>query len=600
MLCEYCGCEIDDSSNACPKCGKAVSEAVNDDVTSRLFEAAKTNDVETLRKLIDSGVDIETKDSNGLTPLMWAAKANSIDSTKKLIAMGANIEARDKKGLTPLIWSAKEGSNDVTKILITVGASIEGKDKNGKTALFFVAEKNLKAAEQILIDAGANIMAEDFYGFTALMRAAENDSVDAAKVLLDADINNRLSTESLKKAAYCNSLAVAKFLMSLCEDKLKEVGWTMLMSITRDIARNTNNFFYSARAIRILANVGVDINKKDKKGWTALMYIASLKSPRRKPKPTYSDHLLYSIFGSRESNDYPVDVAELLITAGADIDAKSDADVTALMIATQNDSIDIVELLICSGADVNARDKNGRTALMIATYKGRENIAKALIKSGANLNEKDKNGRTALMYAVNTSYAKEGDYETHERVKNIVKKLLNAGADVNIQDNNGLTALMFATETRHTAIANLLIKFGADIETKANDGSTALIIAEGNHEKGYQSRHIVRLLRHAGAKNSGFLPDIELKINEKDASNEEFGKKLVEVKFARRKWIYSDGHEENNIWRAYNFYNPDSLYANIRSSKYKYWRETGLVKLIISIDDNENKNKDITECIVNA
>jgi ankyrin repeat protein len=47
--------------------------------------------------------------------------------------------------------------------------------------------------------------------------------------------------------------------------------------------------------------------------------------------------------------------------------------------------IDIVQLLITSGADINTINSDGKTPLVIATERGNINVRKALIAAGASL-----------------------------------------------------------------------------------------------------------------------------------------------------------------------------------------------------------------------
>ena len=56
-----------------------------------------------------------------------------------------------------------------------------------------------------------------------------------------------------------------------------------------------------------------------------------------------------------------VNVINALIQAGADVNAKSNGDWTALMRAARENTADVVNTLIKAGADINVN--NGRTAL---------------------------------------------------------------------------------------------------------------------------------------------------------------------------------------------------------------------------------------------
>ena len=61
------------------------------------------------------------------------------------------------------------------------------------------------------------------------------------------------------------------------------------------------------------------------------------------------------------------EIAENIITNGANVNAKDRFDNTPLHYAVQTDQKEIIELLIAKGADVNAKNNNGRTPLDLAT-----------------------------------------------------------------------------------------------------------------------------------------------------------------------------------------------------------------------------------------
>lgn len=98
---------------------------------------------------------------------------------------------------------------------------------------------------------------------------------------------------------------------------------------------------------------------------------------------------------------------------------------TALIAAAERGRVDVARLLLNAGADVNATDKYGSTALVSASSAGHADIVKLLIAAGANVNMKTTGtygGETALMAA-----SENGRTE-------IVRSLLEAGADSSVKD----------------------------------------------------------------------------------------------------------------------------------------------------------------------
>lgn len=69
---------------------------------------------------------------------------------------------------------------------------------------------------------------------------------------------------------------------------------------------------------------------------------------------------------------------KLLVDTGADVNAKSDNGLTALIIAVANDHPSNLRLLLSAGADPNAKDKDGKTPMMWANEQGRAEIVRIL------------------------------------------------------------------------------------------------------------------------------------------------------------------------------------------------------------------------------
>jgi len=74
---------------------------------------------------------------------------------------------------------------------------------------------------------------------------------------------------------------------------------------------------------------------------------------------------------------------ETFIAAGADLEARDNENMTALMRAAEKGYSDIVRILIDAGADISAKDKFGCTAFFKAADKNYVDIVKMLIAKGA-------------------------------------------------------------------------------------------------------------------------------------------------------------------------------------------------------------------------
>lgn len=77
------------------------------------------------------------------------------------------------------------------------------------------------------------------------------------------------------------------------------------------------------------------------------------------------------------------DVTQLLLTRGADVNAKTTSGVTPLHSAAYGASTNVVGFLIQWGADVNARANNGSTPLSVAKLRGNQPVVEYLIRANA-------------------------------------------------------------------------------------------------------------------------------------------------------------------------------------------------------------------------
>ena len=81
-----------------------------------------------------------------------------------------------------------------------------------------------------------------------------------------------------------------------------------------------------------------------------------------------------------------LEVMNLLINLGADINASSDTGYTPMLYACKMMNVDVVRSLVCNGADVQRPNNYGETSLMIAVDQCCEEICEILLENGADVN----------------------------------------------------------------------------------------------------------------------------------------------------------------------------------------------------------------------
>ncbi len=101
--------------------------------------------------------DVNARDIYGERPLMFAVEHNTNKQvTQFLLDNGADVNARDEDGWTALMWASTYNSRQVIQLLIDKGADVNTKDNNyGRTPLKQAYINNRSDVAQLLIDNGA-------------------------------------------------------------------------------------------------------------------------------------------------------------------------------------------------------------------------------------------------------------------------------------------------------------------------------------------------------------------------------------------------------------------------------------------------------------
>jgi ankyrin repeat protein len=184
------------------------------------------------------------------------------------------------------------------------------------------------------------------------------------------------------------------------------------------------------------------------------------------------------------------EIVRLLISNGADVNAKDDNGYTPLFAATLDheagDRRETVKFLIAHGADVNATDTLGQTALHNAARVGKKEVVEVLLANKADPSLETTSGITAEQLADATEHheivallkeAATSANEIHEPVTNgdinrVEAVLKNKPALANALDASGKTPLHIAVMFDRNEIIELLITLGAHVDSKDRDGRT--------------------------------------------------------------------------------------------------------------------------------
>jgi len=447
--------------------------------------------------------DVNAREADGSTALLWAAHRGDADEVKQLIRAGADVSAANRYGATPMSEAATAGDATILALLLKAGADANSPNAEGQTALMAVARTGNVEAAKLLLRHGANVNAqEQWAGQTALMWAAAQSQPEMVKLLVKhrADVNARAVVREWPRKV-------------TAEGRPKDMnrgGLTPLLYAAREGC---------IECARYLLAAGADIDL---------------------PDPDNTTPLLLALMNLRW------DFASYLITAGADVNAWDFWGQAPLYMAVDMNTlprggridlpsgdktagIDVIRMLLEAGANPNAQLKlrppyrnvpmdryadriltTGATPLLRAAKAGDTPALELLLKHHALVDLPNMDNITPLMAAAGAGRptgATRGKFKTESDAVASYRILKAAGGDVNIASRAGETALHGAALNGWTSLVEILVADGARLEVQAvQAGLTPLDFALGRYQPAFLEpkprayEKTAALLRSLGAK----------------------------------------------------------------------------------------------------
>lgn len=227
-------------------------------------------------------------------------------------------------------------------------------DSHGMTPLLWAAWHGHAAMLQLLLSRGADAAARDSRGATALMLAAERGHLDAARLLAPlAGPDER--GEALRHAAAEGRIELAVWLLDETGAAL-EYGGTdgktpLIRATLGGHAALAEELLRRGADAEARGSSFLPFENRDDFGWHPLHYAADRR------------HAL---------------LVQLLLDAGALVDAVSAEGTTPLMLAARRGDEDIVRLLLLAGADPRRENSHRASALSLSRAQGRPAITRLL------------------------------------------------------------------------------------------------------------------------------------------------------------------------------------------------------------------------------
>src|SRR3989475_8677434 len=160
--------------------------AANEDL--RLVDAAKNQDAQQVRALLNGHPDVNVRSEDGSTALLWAAHWDDLRTAELLIRAGADANAANDFRMTPLSQACTNGSAEFVDLLLKAGANPNTPVATGVPPIMTCAKSGNADAVEMLLARGADVNAkEPAQNQTALMWAAAEHHPGVVGMLIEAN-----------------------------------------------------------------------------------------------------------------------------------------------------------------------------------------------------------------------------------------------------------------------------------------------------------------------------------------------------------------------------------------------------------------------------
>ena len=311
--------------------------------------------------------------------LTIAVLANARNAAVKLLDLGAAVNPpsniswyNETNRNTSLYWAVVMNLPDMVKLLIEYGADVDGRESMHPPPLHSAVEANLPDIAWLLMEAGADADLTDYKCRSPLVVAALENHLEIAKLLVDhydADVNGPAiagCTTPLLAAAVRNHYQMARFFVD--RGASFDDGRHLLAAVEA----------HAFDVAEFLIGRGANVEAKHK-----------------------GEPLLHVL---AKRND--IEGVQFFLNRHADVNSRTMDSFarTPLMVAVIEGHIDLAELLIRRGAEVNTTDEFGYTPLHLAARRGNSSLVELLVKNGADSSIQDDDGQTPAALALEAGH----------------------------------------------------------------------------------------------------------------------------------------------------------------------------------------------------
>lgn len=404
--------------------------------------------VATLDQKIKEGHNIAEANANNFDGVTLAILQNApLETIVYAIAQkGNDVNKLTHDGRTYIFWAANKGNVELVQYLINNGAKTNITDDKGSTIINFAAgsgQANTKVYD-LLIAQGADLKKDlTLSGANALLLAAPYDtdfSLINYFMSKGLDIN---STDHDGNGVF--NYAARTGNISLMDQLLK-----------KGIKGNDNAFIFASQGARGITNKIEVYNYLEQVGL----------------RPTAVSNTGNTALHALAARGKDLEVIKYFIDRGADVNQPDTLGNTPFMNAAGQNSLEVVRLFSKSLKNINHTNKKGVSALALATANNSPEVVDYLLQLNADPLITDSNGNDLTTYLMQ-SYQAENEAAFMAKLKHLQQQ----GFVFGKPQAHGNTLYHLALAKNELAALHFIERFNGDINAKNNEGNTPLHLA---------------------------------------------------------------------------------------------------------------------------
>ncbi|CAG8595306.1 12052_t:CDS:2, partial [Acaulospora colombiana] len=438
------------------------------------YSVSKKFPLSTLKLILNYGIDLSTKNSEGLNVLDYAANEKSIETLEYLLrryskTLSSQFKFSEHHPNLLFLAIKKDFPISTLGLILDSGVDLLTKNVEGLNVLDYAAEeKNLEALEYLLSNCSTKLNSDHRFSKNCpnllFLAIKENYPISTLRLILNSrvklSIKNHDGLNAINYAAVCKNIEALEYLLS---------NYSEESTFQHRFSQNCPNLlflaienFFPVHILELILNSDIDLSTKNDMGLDALDY-ADIKKDvealehllgnytkelnlHKRFSPSCPNLLFYSI-----SRRFPTSTLEVILTShDIDLSTRNASGLNVLNYSVYERNIEALEHLL---------KFHSKGKFPIPTLK-------LILESGVDLSAKNDEGLNALEYAADNK-----NIEALEFLLGFFKRL-----DSNSKPFPPCPSLLFFAIRNEFPVSTLklILGSGVDLLTKNDEGQNIL------------------------------------------------------------------------------------------------------------------------------